>query len=85
MRLPKQIIRQKGQSKVSTNREALEKLDAYLYARPLVACILRLRELKKQLDVFEMDVRAGRIHTSFNIAGTETGRPSSSHCHGHDW
>ncbi len=78
MRLPKQIIRQKGQSKVSTNREALEKLDAYLYARPLVACILKLRELKKQLDVFEMDVRAGRIHTSFNIAGTETGRPSSS-------
>lgn len=79
MCLPEQWISQKGQKKLSTNREALEKLEIYLYARPLVACILTIREISKQLEVLETDIDAdGRHRTSFNIAGTETGRPSSS-------
>lgn len=79
MRLPEQWISQKGQRKLSTNREALEKLEVYLYARPLVSCILTIRELSKQLEVLETEIdHDGRIRTSYNIAGTETGRPSSS-------
>lgn len=80
MKLPEVWISQKGQKKLSTNREALEKLsDGYLYARPFVNLILGIRELSKQLEVFETDIDSdGRFRTSYNIAGTETGRPSSS-------
>ena len=79
MRLPEVIIRQKGESKLSTNREALEKLDVYLHARPIVSLILTIRDISKQLDVFTTEIDTdGRYRTSYNIAGTETGRPSSS-------
>lgn len=79
MRLPEQWISQKGQRKLSTNREALEKLEVYMYARPLVACILAIREIEKQLEVLETEVdRDQRMRCSYNIAGTETGRASSS-------
>lgn len=77
--LPKVWLNQKGQRKLSTNREALEKLEQYLYARPIVSTILAIRELAKQLEVFETEIDSdGRFRTSYNIAGTETGRPSSS-------
>ncbi len=79
MGLPEVWIRQKGERKLSTNREALEKLEAYLYARPIIASILAIRDLSKQLQVFDTEIdRDGRFRTSYNIAGTETGRPSSS-------
>ena len=79
MKLPEQWISQKGERKLSTNREVLEKLDQYLYARPFVNGILTIRDLYKQLSVFEEEIDAdGRHRTSYNIAGTETGRPSSS-------
>jgi len=79
MKLPEVWINQKGVRKLSTNREALEKLEQYLYARPFVGLILTIRELAKQLEVFETDIDSdGRFRTSYNIAGTETGRPSSS-------
>ena len=79
LRLPEVWLRQKGESKLSTNREALEKLEQYLYARPFVTLILSLREVNKQLEVLQKDVDSdGRFRTSYNIAGTETGRLSSS-------
>lgn len=79
MRLPEVWLSQKGQRKLSTNREALEKLEGYLHARPFVNSILAIRDLGKQLDVFESEIDPdGRFRTSYNIAGTETGRPSSS-------
>jgi len=79
MRLPEVWLSQKGERKLSCNREALEKLETYLYARPFVSIILSIRELKKQLDVFNTEIDPdGRYRTSYNIAGTETGRPSSS-------
>lgn len=79
MRLPEVWISQKGQRKLSTNREALEKLEVYLYARPIISAILAIRDLGKQLEVFEIEIDSdGRFRTSYNIAGTETGRPSSS-------
>ncbi len=79
MQIPEQWIYQKGEKKLSTNREALERLEAYVYARPFISLLLSLRDLYKQLQVFETDIDAdGRYRTSYNIAGTETGRPSSS-------
>lgn len=79
MRLPEVWLSQKGQRKLSTNREALEKLETYFYARPIISTILAIRDLSKQLEVFETEIDSdGRFRTSYNIAGTETGRPSSS-------
>ena len=71
MRLPKVWISQKGVRKLSTNREALEKLDVYLFARPFVDSILRTRDLTKQLEVFESEIDPdGRFRAGYNIAGT---------------
>lgn len=80
MHLPEIWINQRGERKLSTNREALEKLDErYLHARPFVSLILDIRDWAKQRDFFTMQADPdGRIRTSYNIAGTETGRPSSS-------
>jgi len=80
LQLPEIWINQKGERKLSTNRETLEKLEErYLYARPFISCILTIRDLSKQREVFETEIDPdGRYRTSYNIAGTETGRPSSS-------
>lgn len=79
MKLPEQWSHKGGKSTLSTDREALEKLELYFYARPIVAVILALRDVKKQLSVLETEIDAdGRMRTSYNIAGTETGRWSSS-------
>lgn len=79
MALPEVWTSQKGVRRLSMNREALEKLEQYFYARPFVSLILSIRDLSKQLEVFETAIDSdGRYRTSYNIAGTETGRPSSS-------
>ena len=80
MKLPEQWISQKGKKTLSMNREALEKLDTYMHARPIVACILTIRDLAKELQTLEseLDPRTGRMHSSYNVVGTETGRWSSS-------
>lgn len=79
MRIKEVHVGQKGEWKVSTAREALEKIETYLHARPIVSAILAIRDLGKQLSVFDTNIDAdGRFRTSYNIAGTETGRPSSS-------
>lgn len=79
LKLPEVWISQKGQRKLSTNREALEKLSLYLYARPFVSLILGIRDLAKQLEIFETSIDGDlRFRAAYNIAGTETGRPSSS-------
>lgn len=79
MKLPEQIVSDKGKKRISTNRESLEKLEAYFYARPVVATILAIRDYAKQLSVLETEVDPdGRMRTSYNIGGTETNRLSSS-------
>jgi DNA polymerase I-like protein with 3'-5' exonuclease and polymerase domains len=79
MHLPEQWASKKGVKKLSMDREALEKLEVYFHARPIIATILEIRELTKQISVLETEVEPdGRMHTSYNIAGTETGRWSSS-------
>lgn len=65
--------------KRSVNRVALEKLDAYLIARQIVRHITTMRDLMKKIDVLKTEIDSdGRIRTSYNIAGTSTGRFSSS-------
>jgi DNA polymerase-1 len=78
MRLPEQWTSQKGERKLSMNRETLEKLELYFHARPIISCILAIRELAKKLEVLETEISNGRMYTSYNIAGTESGRWSSS-------
>jgi len=64
----------------TTNEAALLKMAAiYDPARPLVSFILALRSLHKKISVLRTATDAdGRIRTSYNVAGTSTGRFSSS-------
>lgn len=79
MRLPEVWTSKKGVRKLSLDREALEKLEQYFYARPFISLVLSIRDLSKQLEVLQTSIDSdGRYRTSYNIAGTETGRPSSS-------
>lgn len=79
MNIPEIWISQKGERKLSMNREVLEKLDLYLLARPIVGTILAIRSCAKQIEVLETEISPdGRMRTSYNIGGTETGRLSSS-------
>jgi len=65
--------------RVSTGREALEKILAYRDAKIFAKLILALRDLKKQLDSLRTGLdKDGRMRSSYNVAGTETGRWSSS-------
>jgi len=79
MRLPELWTSHKGVRKLSMDREALERLSLYLYARPIINLVLDIRDLSKQREALITEVdRDGRMRTSYNIAGTETGRWSSS-------
>jgi DNA polymerase I len=63
----------------SVNREALEKMEAYQIARPIIDYMTEMRDLKKRIEVLETGIDAdGRMRTSYNIGGTTTGRLSSS-------
>lgn len=63
----------------TVNRDALEQLDSYFMARPLVSHILALRDCNKKIGVLKTGIDSdGRIRTSYNIAGTRTGRFSSN-------
>ncbi len=69
----------KGEQAPTVNREALEKLKNYHYALPIVHHLLRMRDQAKRIGVLRTDIdNDGRIRTSYNIAGTTTGRLSSS-------
>ena len=77
--LPEQHKIEKGSRKVSTNRECLEKLSAYFFAQPIINVVLAIRDCTKKLGVLTTEVdRDGRLRTAYNVAGTETGRWSSS-------
>jgi DNA polymerase-1 len=63
----------------TVNREALEYFDIYLYAKPLARLILAMRDIHKQVGFLKTEIdRDQRIRTTYNIAGTNTGRLASS-------
>ena len=69
----------KGAYEPTVNRDALEQLEAYFFAQPIVRHILGLRELGKKIGVLKTCIDPdGRMRTSYNIAGTTTGRFSSN-------
>jgi len=69
----------KGVWAPTLDRDALERLDSYFMARPIISHILRLREITKKIGVLRTGIdNDGRMRTSYNIAGTRTGRFSSS-------
>jgi DNA polymerase I len=79
LNLPEQTISVKGVRRVSTGREALERLDDYYIARPILSCVFVARETRKQLGVLKTGVDPdGRMRCTYNVCGTETGRWASS-------
>jgi len=70
----------KVRGKRTANRDALEKLASLYYdVEPLVNHILFMRDKIKKVQTLRTRVdKDGRLRTSFNIAGTDTGRFSSS-------
>lgn len=68
-----------GIFKPTVNREALEKLTAYFYTQPFISHILLYRDLQKKIGFLKTGIDPdGRLRTSFNIAGTNTGRLASN-------
>ena len=72
------VIRRQGRPTVDI--AALEKIQTdYLIARQICSHLLMMGELVKKIQVLKTEVdKDGRIRTSYNIAGTSTGRFSSS-------
>lgn len=69
----------KGQYTPTVDRNALEALDSYFIAQPIVSHLLGLRDIAKKIGVLKTDIDPdGRMRSSFNIGGTSTGRLSSS-------
>jgi DNA polymerase-1 len=67
------------QGRPTVNRDALEKIEEYLIARPIVRHLTTMRDIQKKIDFLKTGIDPdGRIRTSYNIAGTSTGRFSSS-------
>ena len=63
----------------TVNREALEKLQSYLSAEPFCIRLMLLRDLQKKRQFLETEIDPdGRIRTSINLAGTDTGRFASA-------
>lgn len=70
---------ERGEMSRTVNREALEKLQLHFLAQPIISHILALRDMGKKIGVLQTKIDAdGRMRTSYNIAGTSTGRFSSS-------
>ncbi len=71
--LPEVISSKKGETKISTDRDALERLGRdYARARPIADHLLRLRDLEKTIDSLTKKLSPdGRWHANFNIAGTD--------------
>ena len=68
----------KGERKIDTGRLALETLSRHFYLRPLCQTLLALRDAQKSLGFLKSGVDPdGRFRSSYNIAGTDTGRFSS--------
>lgn len=80
MGYPEVRSRKGKEMKVSTDRNALEYMAAmYIYARPIIAVILALRDAKGAVETLTRGIDPdGRYRASYNIAGTITGRWSSS-------
>lgn len=62
---------------VSTDRKALEKLEKEWLAKPFCKIILAIRDFDKKIQVLQKGIRKGRMHCSYAVVGTLTGRWAS--------
>lgn len=68
-----------GQFVPTVNRDALERLQVHFWTQPIISHILALRDLDKKISFLSTGIDPdGRMRANFNIAGTNTGRLSSS-------
>ena len=69
-----------GERSRTADRDALEALECYMLAEPIIRHTFALRDLGKKISFLQTAVDPdGRLRTSFNIAGTTTGRLASSY------
>ncbi|MBZ5653193.1 MAG: hypothetical protein LAO18_22235 [Acidobacteriia bacterium] len=67
------------QGRITVDRSALEKMEAYTVAKPIVRHLEAMRDIGKKIQVLKTAIDSDcRIRTSYNIGGTSTGRFSSS-------
>lgn len=79
LKVPEQYKRIKGVRKVSTDRSALENLLLYRKSEIFIRHILAIRDMSKKCGTLRSGTDAdGRMRTSYNVSGTETGRWSSN-------
>lgn len=77
--LPIQYTIVKKERKPTTNREALENLQHFFWAGPLIRTILAWKDEDSKLNVLNAPLESdGRMRFNFNVGATETGRWSSS-------
>lgn len=78
--IPEQTKSKKGDVKVGTDREILERIiGSYPRGALFALFILRIRDLEKQIEFLSKGLTAdNRFTCSYNISGTETFRLSSS-------
>ena len=68
-----------GQYVSTVNEKALNQIGLNFYAKPLVSFILTMRELSKKISWLDTEIDPDRrMRTNINVAGTKTGRLSSS-------
>lgn len=71
--------RHKGETTIPMDRSILEKLQIHFQLRPILSFIMAHRDICGQLEVLETTVDSDwRMRCSINIAGTSTGRFSTS-------
>jgi DNA polymerase-1 len=71
------VIRNKGRP--TTDRAAREKMAQYTIAKPIITHMNAIADLAEKIKKLKTEVDPdGRIRTTYNIAGTNTGRFSSS-------
>lgn len=73
----KSYNRQTKEYTVSTDRKALEKLEKEWLAKPFCKLILAIRDLDKKIQVLQKGIRKGRMHCSYAVVGTLSGRWAS--------
>lgn len=75
----KKLKKGAGAASVTTDRETLESFRNYYFAEPFVNFILAMRDAGKAMGFLRTELDSdSKIRCSFNVAGTDTGRLSSS-------
>ena len=79
MNIPKIYKFDKGERKLTVNRDALVQIQQYRYARPIAIAVLSYRDMAKKIGVLKSGIDDDeRMRFSWNIGGTNTGRFSAN-------